>query len=70
MAKKKFDYPKTLADINQLVQRLQDEELSLEESYTLFKESSKMIQQCRDYLDKTELEVKQIVDGMEQDFAS
>lgn len=63
-----FVYSEAMEQLGGLMARLQDESTPLEESYELFKQCSTLIAQCRQYLDSTDLKVKQLIDGMEQDF--
>jgi exodeoxyribonuclease VII small subunit len=69
-----LDYTAALQELGTLLQRLQDDATPLEESYRLFQQGHVLLQQCRTYLDQTELQVKQIIsqaDGslQETDFA-
>jgi exodeoxyribonuclease VII small subunit len=67
MSKKKkdtndtFSYPEAMQEIQQLLNQLESGECSFEESITLFKKGSLLLNQCHEYLDGMELEVKQWV---------
>jgi exodeoxyribonuclease VII small subunit len=56
-----FDYTAALQELGMLLQRLQDDATPLEEGFRLFQQGHVLLQQCRSYLDQTELEVKQII---------
>ncbi|MCE3007486.1 MAG: exodeoxyribonuclease VII small subunit [Bacteroidetes bacterium] len=70
MAKKNndFDYPTAVARLGEILQKIQQDDTPIEESYLLFKQGNALIEQCRAYLDQTELKVQQLIDGRLADF--
>lgn len=58
----KFSFEKSVRRISEISEKMQEGDLALEESVELFEEGNKLIRQCQDYLRKTELRVKKIID--------
>jgi exodeoxyribonuclease VII small subunit len=64
MPKKKVDtgFEEKLARIKQLADKLQHDELGLDESMTLFTEADALLQECRVFLEAAELKIEQLID--------
>ena len=60
--KKKTDFEGMINRVRQIYERMEEDDVTLDESLKLFEEGTLLVQQCRDYLDKAELRVKKIVD--------
>lgn len=63
MAKSKFSIEDAFKELEQLLNRMEDQELSLEESMTLYRKGVKLLDQCRKSLDKTEKEIQILQEG-------
>ncbi len=64
MAKKKdsgFDLK--MQRIREIADTMQNRQLSLEESIQLYQEAQELIQACHGYLEKAELQVKQVTEN-------
>jgi exodeoxyribonuclease VII small subunit len=63
MAKKKIDtgFEEKLARIKQLADKLQHDELGLDESMALFTEADALLQECRVFLEAAELKIEQLI---------
>ncbi len=66
-------YEKAFAELEEVVHKLEEGELSLDESLALFERGQALAARCSQLLDEADLKVKQLVpagDGyVEQDFA-
>ncbi|HCT65287.1 MAG TPA: exodeoxyribonuclease VII small subunit [Lachnospiraceae bacterium] len=60
MAKKKLSYEDALAQIEQIAQTLENEEVSLEKSIKLYKEGMELTLFCRNTLEVAEKEVMEL----------
>lgn len=63
MAKKKnlAGFEDKLARIKQLADKLQQEELGMDESMALYTEADALLQACRQYLDQAEIKIEQLI---------
>lgn len=63
MPKKKVDtgFEEKLARIKQLADKLQNDELGLDESMALFSEADALLQECRVFLEEAELKIEQLI---------
>lgn len=63
MAKKKnlAGFEDKLARIKQLADKLQQEELGMDESMALYTEADELLQACRQYLDQAEIKIEQLI---------
>lgn len=62
MAKKTFDFEKSMKRIREISEKMQLDELTLDESMKMFEEGSKLIEECQNYLETAELKVRKIID--------
>ena len=62
------DFEKSLQQLEQIVNRMENGDLGLEESLTRFEEGIKLAKQCQDTLAKAELRVEQLIEknGLQQ----
>ena len=72
MAKKEkqeteFSLEKKLAEIRAIVEKMQQGAVDFDEQIALFKEGQELIKSCQTFLDKAELEIRQLVDGELED---
>jgi exodeoxyribonuclease VII small subunit len=56
-----MDFEKKLSRLEEIVQKMEKGELSLEESLKLFEEGVKLSRDCHDQLTKAEAQVKKLV---------
>lgn len=63
MAKKKTptSFESKLHQIKQIADRMQSENLSLDESMGLFQEADALIKECRDYLQEASVQVEMLI---------
>lgn len=55
-----MEYEETYSELEKLVETLEGEQLSLEQTINLFEKGKNLIQHCQDLLDKAELKVTQL----------
>lgn len=65
----KFSLEATLTEIKGIVDQMQRGVEDFDKQVDLFKEGRGLIQQCRQYLDESELEIKKLVDGKAEDMS-
>jgi len=61
MAKEKT-FEEKFSSIRDIVAKLERGNTNLQDSIDQFKEGTKLIKECQDYLEKTELEIKKVID--------
>lgn len=61
------DFEKTLAELEKLVERLEQGDLSLDESLSGFKQGIELTRQCQSVLDNAEQTVQQLLDNQDED---
>ena len=65
--KKKLTYEEAVAKLEQIVEQLEQGEISLEKSVELFTEGMNLIKTCNLYLNEAESKIKVLVNGEYQD---
>lgn len=73
MAKKEsqkddFSLEKKLGEIRSIVEKMQQGTVDFDEQIALFKKGQELIKSCQHFLDKAEMDIKQLVDGELEDF--
>lgn len=63
--KKEMTYEESIEKLNEILEKLENEDLTLEESVNQFKEGMKLYRNCDNILSKTEGEIKLIIDANE-----
>lgn len=66
MAAKKMTYQEAVNEIDEILEKIENEELDVDELSTKVKRVSTLIKMCKDKLHKTEEEVKNILKEMEE----
>lgn len=56
-------YEEVLREIEEIVSRLENDEMDIDSLSTELKKAQKLIKQCKDVLEKTEQDVKSILDN-------
>lgn len=56
-------YEEALREIEEIVSRLENDEMDIDSLSTELKKAQKLIKQCKDVLEKTEQDVKSILDN-------
>lgn len=56
-------YKEALREIEEIVSRLENDEMDIDSLSTELKKAQKLIKQCKDVLEKTEQDVKSILDN-------
>lgn len=69
MSQDKASFEQKLARLQEIVRRLEDQELPLEEGLDLFKEGSELVQNCRKRLEQARHKIQIYSQGMLQDFS-
>jgi exodeoxyribonuclease VII small subunit len=65
-----LSYEEAYEELNQIVAKLEAEELTLEQTISLFERGQNLAQYCTDILDKTEMRIQQITGEQVIDFDS
>ena len=63
MAKTKFSIEKAFEELDEILERLDDPELSLSDSMEYYKKGVKLLDKCNQTLDKTEKEIIVLQEG-------
>lgn len=63
-----INYEKNQKKIEEIVEKLEQNEIPLEENMELVEKGLKLVNECKEYLDNAELKIKKIVDGKTTDF--
>ena len=58
-------YSKSIRKLEEIIQRIESEEVDVDELSAKVKEAVSLIKICKDKIEKAELEVKKVVDGFE-----
>ena len=61
------DFEKTLVELEKLVEKLEEGELSLDESLSSFKQGIALTRQCQSVLDNAQQTVEQLIDSEDED---
>ena len=56
-------YEEALREIEEIISRLENDEMDIDSLSTELKKAQKLIKQCKDVLEKTEQDVKSILDN-------
>ena len=67
MVKKTMKYNEAMEELNTILEDLESERIDVEEVAVKAKRAVELIKMCREKLDKTELEVRQIVKEFDKD---
>ena len=59
---KKIDFEESLKELENIVDKLEDENMNLEDSVKSFERGVKLIQECQAELEKAELKIKKLLD--------
>lgn len=65
--KQEADFEKTLAELEKLVESLEQGDLSLDESLAGFKRGIELTRKCQSALDNAEQTVEQLLDNQDED---
>lgn len=65
---KPFSYEESLRKIHQIVHELQEGRIGFDELVRRYQEASALINQCRAFLDQSELIIRKVTGGQEVDF--
>lgn len=57
MADKEIKLEESFEKLNQIVEKLEQPDISLEDSFTLYQEGMKLLKSCNDSIDKVEKEL-------------
>jgi len=67
MDEPQFSLEQQLVELRELVENMQKGLANFDEQVALFQTGTQMIKDCRTHLDKTEIQVQQLIDGTLQD---
>lgn len=65
MTTKKFNYKKALEEIEEIVQKIEREDVDVDELSALVKKAAELIKQCKGKLRETGAELEEIIDNLE-----
>ena len=65
MTEKKLSYTEAINEIESIIEKIENEELNVDELTEKVKRVSYLIKYCKDKLKKTDDEVQKILDGIE-----
>ncbi len=68
MSPERLSFEQALQELERIVQRLEREDLPLEEAVALFERGQQLLEQCTRLLDEAELRVRQLVGDQLQPF--
>ncbi|MBQ9827835.1 MAG: exodeoxyribonuclease VII small subunit [Lachnospiraceae bacterium] len=57
MAKKEMTIEKAFTDIEEIIEKMEDDDITLDESMKLYNDGVKLLKYCNDTLDRTEKEL-------------
>lgn len=66
MATKKFNYKKSLEEIEQIVLKIENEEPDIDELSSMVKKAADLIKQCKAKLKETNSELEDIIENLEE----
>lgn len=66
MEKKKLTYTEAVKEVEEILEKLENEELDVDELSAKVKRVSQLLKYCKDKLAGTEKEIKGIIDEMEE----
>ena len=61
-SEKKVDFESSLADLESIVKKLEDENINLEDSVKSFEEGVNLVIECQKQLQEAELKIKKLLD--------
>ena len=67
MAKKELTYGEALREMEVILEKIENEELDVDELTTTVKRVAHLMEVCREKLRKTEVEVEKILEEMDED---
>lgn len=65
MATKKFNYKKSLEEIEEIVRKIEDEDIEVDELSALVKKAAELIKLCKTKLKDTGSELEEIIDKLD-----
>lgn len=66
MAKDKLTYEEALKQLNAIVQQLERKEIKIDDLSATVEKAKELVDFCRDKLDKTEEDIKKIIDDNDE----
>lgn len=66
MAKDKLTYEEALKQLNAIVQQLERKEIKIDDLSSTVEKAKELVDFCRDKLDKTEEDIKKIIDDNDE----
>jgi exodeoxyribonuclease VII small subunit len=66
--KTEFALEEKIAEIRSIVDRMQKGISDFDSQKKLFRQGSDLIKECREYLERSEMEIRMLVNGKEEDF--
>ena len=59
---KKIDFESSLKELESIVEKLEDEDINLEDSVKSFEKGINLVKQCQEQLQNAELKIKKLLD--------
>lgn len=66
MASKSFNYKAAMEEIDQIVKRIENEEVDVDELAALVKKAAELVKLCKSRLRDTETELENIIDNLNE----
>ena len=66
MGQEKFSLEDRITEVRKIIDQMQKGVSDFDQQVALFQAGSSMIKECREYLDASELQIKQLIDGKEE----
>ena len=63
---KSADYSRSMQKLEEIIEKIESEEIDIDELSDKVKEAVTLIKACKEKIEKSELEIKKIVDGLEE----
>ena len=63
---KSADYSRSMQKLEEIIEKIESEEIDIDELSDKVKEAVALIKACKEKIEKSELEIKKIVDGLEE----
>jgi len=60
-------YSKAIENLDEIIRKIEDEEIDVDELSDNVKKAVELIKVCKDKIEKAEMEVKEVVDGFDEE---
>lgn len=67
MPKEEVKYSKAIEELEKILERIQNEEIDIDDLAKEIKRATELIKLCKEKIEKTELEVKEVIKSFEEE---